>query len=154
MAVGAKSHPSNPPISHNVNFEPKCLEDSRRYLSCLLLCCLHFSLYRNKKRHHRVQQCLLLLNTHYFGDNHYIFFKNCRSLGGVFPFILMGTFSTLALLLLQHVCSHRNCKKGLQVKVQQHPLLVQRQLAETSQDMLSHTEISDGNTVLFTVLNL
>ena len=42
----------------------------------------------------------------YFGDNHYTFFKNRRGLGGVFSFILMGTFSTLALLLLQHVCSH------------------------------------------------
>ena len=31
------------------------------------------------------------------------FFKNGRSLGGIFPFILMGTFSTLPLLLLQHM---------------------------------------------------
>ena len=34
-----------------------------------------------------------------------LFFKNCRSLGGVFPFILMCPCSTLALLLLQHMCS-------------------------------------------------
>ena len=42
----------------------------------------------------------------YFGDNRYSFFKNHRGLGGIFPFILMGTFSSLALHLLHHVCSH------------------------------------------------
>ena len=36
-------------------------------------------------------------------------FKNRRSLGGIFPFILMGTFSAFALLLLQRMCSQRNC---------------------------------------------
>ena len=43
----------------------------------------------------------------YFGSNHYsFFFKNRRGLGGIFLFILMETFSSLALLRLQHVCSH------------------------------------------------
>ena len=42
-------HSSNAPISHNVNFEPTFLEESRLYLFCLLLCCPYFSLNRNKK---------------------------------------------------------------------------------------------------------
>ena len=39
----------------------------------------------------------------YFGENHYSFLKNHRGFGGVFLFILMGTFSSSSLLLLQHV---------------------------------------------------
>ena len=79
------------PISHNVNFEPKFLEESRRYLFFLSLWCPHFSLHRNK---HRVHISLKLF---------------CRSLGGIFPLILMGTFLSLVLLLLQHMCSQRKC---------------------------------------------
>ena len=45
----------------------------------------------------------------YFGDNYYSSFKNSRGFGGVFPCILMGTFSSLSLLLLQRVYLKNAC---------------------------------------------
>ena len=38
-----------------------------------------------------------------------VFFKNRTILGGIFPFILMETFSSLALLLLQRVYLKNAC---------------------------------------------
>ena len=100
---------SHPPISCNVNFEAKFLEENRRYLICLSPFCPNFSLDRNKND----MSVLSHVSSHsphrYLGNNHYSFFKNFRSLGGVFPFILMGTFSSLALLLLQPVYLKNVC---------------------------------------------
>ena len=79
---------------NNYNFSFKFLEQSRRYLICLLLLCPHFSLNRNKNDMSAFSHVSSHSPYRYLGDNHYSFFKNHRSLGGVFPFILMGTFSS------------------------------------------------------------
>ena len=82
-------HSSSSPLSRNVNFEPKFLEEIRLYLFCLSLWCPHFSLYRNFKKDITEFSNVCYSIYKYFGDNHYTFFKTRRSLGGVLPLILM-----------------------------------------------------------------
>ena len=82
-------HSSSSPLSRNVNFEPKFLEEIRLYLFCLSLWCPHFSLYRNLKKDITEFSNVCYSIYKYFGDNHNTFFKTRRSLGGVLPLILM-----------------------------------------------------------------
>ena len=85
---------SSCPISRNVNFEPKFLEESRWYLFCLSLLCPHFALSRNINNMTAFSNSSCNSAYQYFGDNHHSLFKNCKSLGGVFPFIPYGDISS------------------------------------------------------------
>ena len=85
------------------------LKESRRYPICLLHFCPHFSLSRNKNDMTEFSHVSSHSTYKYFGRYHYSFFKNHRGLGGIFPFIPMGTSSSLSLLLLQHVYLKNAC---------------------------------------------
>ena len=76
---------------------------------CLSHLCPHFSFSRNKNDITEFGHVSSHSPYRYFGPNNYSFFFNCRGLGGVFPFILMGTSSSLSLLLLQCVYLKNAC---------------------------------------------
>ena len=93
----------------NVNFEPKFLENHRRYMFCLSLLCPHFSVDRYKNNTGAFRSVSCHLTCTYFGGYHYVFFFRIRSsLGSVLPFILMGTIRSLA-VFLQRVYLKNEC---------------------------------------------
>ena len=78
------------PISCNVNFQPKFLEQSRWYLLCLSIWCPHFSLYRNKKDITEFSKVSCYSIYEYFGDNNYTFVKKSQEFGRHFPIHFCG----------------------------------------------------------------
>ena len=84
-------------MSCNVNFEAKFLEESRRYLICLLLFCHHFSLSRNKND----------MIYKYCGYNHHSFFLKFKEFGMRFSFHSYGdilSFVCATCVYLKNAC--------------------------------------------------
>ena len=91
--------------SCNVNFEPKFLEESRRYLICLSLWCPHFSSTEIKKTSQSSAMSPVTQYINILAITITAFSKICRSLGGIFPLILMGPFYLFSPLKHSALCS-------------------------------------------------